>query len=67
MGHEHKLKVRLHNKVEKYATQEDKAQGKPEEVIEWDKEDEISLEDALTLGLQINQKEVTNHGNDPSR
>jgi hypothetical protein len=62
-----KVKIRWHNKVEKYATEEDKVQGKPEEVIEWDREDEISLEDALALGFQINQKEVTHHGNDPNR
>jgi hypothetical protein len=62
-----KVTIRWHNKVEKYASDEDRAQGKPQEVIEWDKEDEVSLEEAQALGFQPNPKEATQNGNDISR
>jgi hypothetical protein len=62
-----KVTIRWHNKVEKYASEDDRAQGKPQEVIEWDKDDVVSLEEALALGFRINPKEVTQNGNDISR
>jgi len=62
-----KIKVRWHNKVEKFASEQDRDQGKPQEVIEWETEDELSLDGALALGFQITEQEVTQNGNDPSR
>jgi hypothetical protein len=62
-----KVKIRWHNKVEKFASEQDRVQGKPQEVIEWESEDELSLDGALALGFQIPQQEVIQHGNDFSR
>ena len=67
MSQQTKIKIRWHNKVEKYASEDDRAQGKPQEVIEWDKDDVVSLEEALALGFQPNTKEVNQHGIDTSR
>ena len=67
MSQQTKVKIRWHNKVEKYASEDDRAQGKTQEVIEWDKDDVVSLEEALALGFQPNPKEVTQNGNDISR
>jgi hypothetical protein len=67
MSQQTKTKIRWHNKVEKFASEQDRAQGKPQEVIEWDKEDELSLDDALALGFQPTEQEVNQHGIDPRR
>lgn len=58
MNDETKVKIRWHNKVEKYASEQDRAQGKPQDVIEWESEDEISLDAALALGFQTTEQEV---------
>lgn len=58
MNDETKVKIRWHNKVEKYASEQDKLQGKPQDVIEWESEDEISLDAALALGFQTTEQEV---------
>ena len=61
-----KFKIRWQNRVEKYASEQDRAQQQPQEIIDWETEDEVSLDDALALGFRIKQKEVQ-HGNGPSR
>ena len=73
MTEDYKLKIHWQNKVEKFASEEDRIKGKAQEVIEWESEDEVSLEDALRLGFQppstkiTKTKEVTQHGNDTRR
>ena len=70
MTEDYKLKIRWQNKVEKFASEEDRIKGQAQEVIEWESEDEVSLEDALRLGFQppiTKTKEVTQHGNDTRR
>jgi len=66
MQQDYKLKIRWQNKVEKFASEEDRIKGKAQEVIEWESEDEVSLDDALRLGFNM-EKEVTQHGNDTGR
>ena len=56
MNDEHKLKIRWQNKVEKFASEEDRIKGKAQEVIEWESEDNISLADALALLLSTNDQ-----------
>jgi hypothetical protein len=67
MSQQTKTKIRWHNKVEKFASEQDRVQGKPQEVIEWETEDELSLGDALALGFEATEQEVNQHGIDPSR
>ena len=66
MSEQRKFKIRWQNRVEKFASEQDRAQQRPQEVIEWETEDEVSLDNALTLGFQIKEQEVQ-HGNDLSR
>jgi hypothetical protein len=67
MSQQTKVKIRWHNRVEKYASEQDKARGQPQDVIEWESEDEISLGAALALGFETTEQEVKEHGIDPSR
>lgn len=67
MSQQTKVKIRWHNKVEKFASEQDRLQGKPQAVIEWESEDELSLGAASALGFQTTEQEVNQHGNDPSR
>jgi hypothetical protein len=66
MSQQTRVKIRWHNKVEKYASEQDRLQGKPQGVIEWESEDEISLGAALALGFETTEQEVNQHGIDPS-
>ena len=62
---EAKVRILWHNRLEKFASAEDKAQGKPQQIIEWETEDIVPPDVARSLGFDVNKlKEVTEHGID---
>ena len=60
---ESKVKITWHNRLEKFASDLDKALGTAQQVIEWDSEDIVSQAVARSLGFDVTkQEEVTEHG-----
>jgi hypothetical protein len=62
---EAKVRIRWRNRLEKFASDEDRAQGKEQEIVQWENEDTVPQDVARFLGFDIdNQQEVTEHGTD---
>lgn len=62
---EAKVRITWHNRLEKFASEQDRAQGKAQEVVQWENEDIVPQGVALSLGFDINkQQEVTKDGTD---
>ena len=56
---EAKVKITWHNRLEKFASDLDKALGTAQQVIEWDSEERVPPDVARSLGFDIdNQLEV---------
>ena len=53
-----KVRITWNNRLEKFASEQDRAQGKVQQVVLWEKEDIVPLDVALALGFDIdNQRE----------
>ena len=60
-----KVRIRWQNRLEKFASDEDRAQGKATQIVEWENEYTVPQDVALALGFDINKlEEVTEHGTD---
>jgi len=57
---EAKVRIRWHNRLEKFASAEDKAQGKPQQIIEWETEDIVPPDVARSLGFDIDNQQENN-------
>jgi len=62
---EAKVRIRWHNRLEKFMSDEDRAQGKAQQTIEWETEDIVPQDVARSLGFDVNNREeVTKDGTD---
>ena len=47
------VSIHWHNRLEKYDSEEDRARGRPSDVIEWEKDDIVPEAEAAAMGFDV--------------